>query len=49
MSRKDYVCCIVLLAVVEILGDYKVTDKLHEIRLALKEALQESKEDASEG
>ncbi len=42
MSRKDYVCCVVLLAVVEIVGDYRVTDKLHEIRLALKEALKES-------
>ncbi len=48
MSRKDYVCCIVLLAIVEILGSYKVTDKLHEIRVALKEALAE-KDDASTG
>ncbi len=47
MSRKDYVCCIVLLAVVEIIGDYRVTDKLSEIRLALKDALQEGKDDAT--
>lgn len=47
MSRKDYVCCIILLAVVEIVGEYSVRDKITELRRELKELVKAGKDEST--